>query len=136
MSTEREIEQCYAACTPDVVMHTNSTYPCPSSDLNMKYILHPKSKFPAAVVRYSGHEFGLTTTYGAVALGARWVERHITWDRTMWGSDQSSSVEIPGLIKLVKGCQAVVESTMHPPGERILFAGELAKKNSLRPDPK
>ena len=54
-------------------------------------------------------------------------------DRTMWGSDQSSSVEIPGLIKLVKGCQDVVDATAYPPGERILFPGELSKKDSLRP---
>lgn len=54
-------------------------------------------------------------------------------DRTMWGSDQSSSVEIPGLIKLVKGCQDVVDATAYQPGERILFPGELSKKESLRP---
>ena len=51
----------------------------------------------------------------------------------MWGSDQSSSVEIPGLIKLVKGCNDVVESTMYPPQDRIVFEGERAKMESLRP---
>ena len=64
------------------------------------------------------------------------VERHITWDRTMWGSDQSSSVEIPGLLKLVKGCEAVAEGTMYPPGERILFEAEKVKMESLRPEKK
>jgi N-acetylneuraminate synthase len=135
MSTEEEIEACYQACHPEVVMHTNSTYPCPPEDLNMNYILHLKDKFPAAIIGYSGHEYGLVTTFGAVALGARYVERHITWDRSMWGSDQSSSVEIPGLIKLVKGIEAVVRSTAYPPGERILFEGELSKMKSLRPTP-
>jgi N-acetylneuraminate synthase len=133
MSTEAEIEAAYAACRPDMVMHTNSTYPCPSEDLNLNYIKHLQAKFPAAEIGYSGHEFGLVTTFGAVALGATWVERHITWDRKMWGSDQSSSVEIPGLLKLVKGCNAVVEATKYPPGERRLFQGELAKMKSLRP---
>jgi N-acetylneuraminate synthase len=79
MSTEIEIEKAFDACTPDVIMHTNSTYPCPSSDLNLKYISHLKEKFPATEVGYSGHEFGLVTTFAAVALGASWVERHITW---------------------------------------------------------
>ncbi len=79
MSTETEIEKAYDACTPDVIMHTNSTYPCPSGDLNLKYISHLKEKFPATEVGYSGHEFGLVTTFAAVALGASWVERHITW---------------------------------------------------------
>jgi N-acetylneuraminate synthase len=133
MSTEAEIEAAYAACRPDMVMHTNSTYPCPSEDLNLNYIKHLQAKFPAAEIGYSGHEFGLVTTFGAVALGATWVERHITWDRKMWGSDQSSSVEIPGLLKLVTGCNAVVEATKYPPGERRLFQGELAKMKSLRP---
>ena len=136
MSVEAQIDACYAACNPDVVMHTNSTYPCPTTDLNMNYILNLGEKFPKAEIGYSGHEFGLVTTFGAVALGASWVERHITWDRTMWGSDQSSSVEIPGLIKLVKGCNDIVSSTMHPPGERILFDGEKSKMASLRPPSK
>ena len=54
----------------------------------------------------------------------------------MWGSDQSSSVEIPGLLKLVKGCEAVAEGTMYPPGERILFEAEKVKMESLRPEKK
>jgi len=136
MSTEAQVDACVAACNPDVVMHTNSTYPCPTTDLNMNYILHLSDKFPGKAIGYSGHEHGLVTTFGAVALGASWVERHITWDRTMWGSDQNSSVEIPGLIKLVKGCNDVVKSTMYPPGERIVFEGERAKMESLRPSKK
>ena len=133
MSTEEQVDACVATCNPDVVMHTNSTYPCPTTDLNMNYILHLKQKFPKADIGYSGHEFGLVTTFGAVALGANWVERHVTWDRTMWGSDQSSSVEVPGLIKLVKGCNDVVASTMHPPQERLVFEGERLKMDTLRP---
>ena len=69
-------------------------------------------------------------------MGATWVERHITLDRMMWGSDQSSSVEIPGLIKLVKGADAITAATQYPPGERLLFEGELSKMKSLRPTPK
>ena len=53
-------------------MHTNSTYPCPTTELNLNYIQHLKDKFPAAEIGYSGHEYGLVTTFGAVALGATW----------------------------------------------------------------
>lgn len=139
MSSEAQVTAAIEACKPDVVMHTNSTYPCPSSELNLNYILHLKEKYPGIEIGYSGHEFGLVTTFAAVALGANWVERHVTMDRDMWGSDQSSSVEIPGLIKLVKGCQSVVEATKYVKGEggwdgdRILFKGELSKMESLRP---
>ena len=78
MSTEEEIDHCIDICQPDVVMHTNSTYPCPPEDLNLRYIEYLKDKCPDREIGYSGHEFGLVTTYAAVALGSKWVERHIT----------------------------------------------------------
>jgi N-acetylneuraminate synthase len=87
MSTEDEIEACVKACNPDVIMHTNSTYPCPSEDLNLNYIDWMKAKWKGKEIGYSGHEYGLITTFAAVAKGVTWVERHITLDRSMWGSD-------------------------------------------------
>ena len=74
-------------------MHTNSTYPCPEEDLNLRYIEWLKQKYPNKEIGYSGHEYRLSTTVVAVGLGAKWIERHITLDRNMWGSDQKSSVE-------------------------------------------
>ena len=65
-----------------------------------------KRKF-ACPIGYSGHEVGLPTTVAAVALGARFIERHITLDRTMWGTDQSASIEPGGLIRLVKYIRVV-----------------------------
>ena len=132
MSTEKEIEKCIEVCNPDVIMHTNSTYPCPSSELNLNYIDWLEKKYPEKEIGYSGHEYGLVTTYAAVAMGATWVERHITLDRTMWGSDHSSSIEPSGLFKLVKGIRAIEDATKYPSGERILFPGEMKKKESLR----
>ena len=133
MSTEEEIIKCINVCSPDIVMHTNSTYPCPVSEINLNYINHLKNKFNNKFeIGYSGHEYGLVTTFAAVAMGSTWIERHITKDRNMWGSDQSSSIEPSGLFKLVKGIRAIGDATKHPPGERILFAGELKKKESLR----
>ena len=133
MSTQKEIDNCIQICHPDVIMHTNSTYPCPSSELNLNYIHYLQEKYGEnAEIGYSGHEFGLVTTYAAVAMGSRWVERHITLDRHHWGSDQSSSIEPDGLIKLVKGIRSIEQATQYPSGERLLFEGELLKRDSLR----
>lgn len=132
MSTEEEIEEAVNAAQPDVIMHTNSTYPCPVEDLNLRYIEYMKEKWSNKEIGYSGHEFGLVTTYAAVALGATWVERHITLDRNMWGSDQTSSIEPDGLIKLVKGIRSIEKATQYEPGPRKQFIGENSKKESLR----
>lgn len=134
MSTEEEVQACIEACNPDVVMHTNSTYPCPTEDLNLRYIHWLKEKHPTREIGYSGHEYGLVTSYAAVAMGATWVERHVTLDRNMWGSDQSSSIEPSGLIKLVKGIRDIEKATQYEPGPRRQFEGENSKKKSLRPN--
>jgi len=130
MSTEKEIVRCVTSCRPDVIMHTNSTYPSPVGELNLKYITYLRSKW-SADIGYSGHEYGLTTTFAAVVMGASWVERHITLDRTMWGSDHVASVEPQGLIKLVKGIRDV-ESSMGDGGPRVVTGGEMEKLKSLR----
>jgi N-acetylneuraminate synthase len=132
MSNEKEIEACINICNPDVIMHTNSTYPCPVEELNLNYIHWLKEKWTGKEIGYSGHEAGLVTTFAAVAMGTTWVERHITLDRTMWGSDQSSSIEPDGLIKLVKGIRDIENACKYEKGERKEFDGELAKKKSLR----
>jgi N-acetylneuraminate synthase len=131
MSTEKEIEQAMAVAKPDVIMHTNSSYPAVSEELNLRYISHLKDKYPKTTIGYSGHEFGLITTMVAVALGAEWIERHITLKRTMWGSDQMASVEPHGLMKLVKGIRSV-EASLGSGGPRQVLGSELIKRESLR----
>jgi len=132
MSTEDEVIDCVVGCNPNVIMHTNSTYPCPVEDLNLQYIHYLKEKYPTSEIGYSGHEFGLVTTYATVGMGVSWIERHITLDRNNWGSDQLSSIEPDGLIKLVKGIRSIEKSMKYEPGPRLLFEGEKSKKNSLR----
>ena len=134
MSTEEEIEQCVAACDPDIIMHTNSCYPAPYEELNLNYILWLKQKYPTKQIFWSGHEYGLTTTFAAVGMGVDGFERHICLSHDDWGSDQSSSVEIiPGLFKLVKGVRDIEKAMAYPVGPRILFENELKKKTTLRP---
>ena len=132
MSTEDEVVNCINTCNPDVVMHTNSTYPCPPFDLNLNYIKYLQQKYPDKQIGYSCHEIGLVTTFAAVALGAEWIERHLTLDKTMWGSDHSASIEPNEMIELVKGINEIEESTKYVMGPRILFDLEDAKKKTLR----
>ncbi len=129
MSTEDEVETAVLTCTPDVIMHTNSTYPSPIEELNLEYI-HWLKKF-GTEVGYSGHEYGLVTTFATIPMGVTWIERHITLDRTMWGSDQMASVEPAGLIKLVKGIRDI-EKALGGNNPRILLNSELSKRESLR----
>jgi N-acetylneuraminate synthase len=134
MSSEEEIETCVEACNPDIIMHTNSCYPAPYEELNLKYILWLKKKYPTKKIYWSGHEYGLTTTFAAVGMGVDGFERHICLSHSDWGSDQSSSVEIiPGLFKLVKGVRDIEKAMVYDEGPRILFDNELKKKTTLRP---
>ena len=82
--------------------HCVSTYPAHVDELNLLGIQTLQREFPDISIGYSGHEVGVTTTLVAVVLGAVSVERHITLDRAMWGSDQAASLEAPGLTRLVR----------------------------------
>jgi N-acetylneuraminate synthase len=135
MSTEEEIEECVKLCDPDIIMHTNSCYPAPYEELNLKYISWLKKKYPTKQIYWSGHEYGLVTSFAACAFGIDGIERHICLSHSDWGSDQSSSIEIiPGLFKLVKGIRDIEKSMKYEEGPRILFDNELKKRKTLRPN--
>ncbi len=97
------------AGVPLVLTHSTSTYPCPPEEINLRMIETLRATFPYPV-GYSGHEVGLPTTVAAVALGACYVERHLTLDRAMWGSDQAASVEPQGFQRLVRYVRTVEAS--------------------------
>jgi N-acetylneuraminate synthase len=84
-----------------VLMHTNSSYPAPPEELNLLAIQYLKERYNC-IVGYSGHEYDLEPTVIAVALGARIVERHVTLDHTMWGSDHFASLEVHAMDMLYK----------------------------------
>ncbi|ARM31034.1 N-acetylneuraminate synthase family protein [Prosthecochloris sp. HL-130-GSB] len=113
-----------------LLAHTNSSYPCPVGELNLKMIPSLQKMYPDVPVGYSGHEVGLATTWAAVALGAVFVERHITLDRAMWGSDQAASVEISGLKRLVSDIRDIEKALGD--GVKRLYDGELAARKKLR----
>ena len=132
MSTMEEIREAIATLGEDnlALMHAISMYPCDVKDLNLRMIPNLKATFPRLTIGYSGHETGLTPTFAAVALGATMVERHITLDRAMWGSDQAASVEIPGLVRLVSGIRDVSASLGD--GVKRVHEKELAQAKKLR----
>ena len=112
------------------VLHCVSTYPTTTSELNLNVIKTFQSKYPNLIIGYSGHETGLSTTYAAVALGAKIIERHITLDRSMWGTDHSASIEPHGLKTLVSNIRDI-ESAMGD-GIKIVTAGEVPIREKLR----
>ncbi len=131
MSTQDEIFDTIKYMRQDnlVVLHCTSTYPCKVEELNLDYIPYLRHWLECPV-GYSGHEVGLVTSVAAVALGAKMVERHITLDRTMWGSDQSASVEPLGFERLVK----YIHSTENALGDgvKVVYPSELEIKKKLR----
>jgi len=131
MSTQKQIDSAIKNLNPQVVMHTVSTYPCPIEELNLSYIKFLSKKFPKIQIGYSGHEYGLSTTFAAVGMGATWIERHITLDRHMWGSDQLSSVEPAGLFQLISGIRAI-ERSFGKAEPRKIKKSEIEKLKSLR----
>ncbi len=90
-----------------IITHCTSTYPSTPGELNLKGILTLKGRYPDVPIGYSGHEIGLSTTLAAAVLGACLIERHITLDRSMWGSDQAASVEPQGFKRLMRDIRTV-----------------------------
>jgi N-acetylneuraminate synthase len=112
-----------------VITHTTSSYPCKPEELNLRVINTLQNEFRIPV-GYSGHEVGLQTTLAAVALGACLVERHITLDRAMWGSDQAASVEYAGLQRLVRDIR-IIEKAMGD-GIKVVYESEKGPMAKLR----
>lgn len=113
-----------------VLLHATSTYPMPAEEANLRMMATLRDRFPGVPVGYSGHEPGLQISLAAVALGATAVERHITLDRTMWGSDHAASLEPTGLQHLVRDIR-IIETAMGDGIKRIM-PGEEAPMAKLR----
>jgi N-acetylneuraminate synthase len=131
MSTMCQIEEAVEQLGTEnlLITHATSTYPCPLHELNLRMIETIRSRFHC-VVGYSGHEVGLATTLAAVCLGANLIERHITLDRAMWGTDQAASVEPRGLERLVQYIRDV-EFAMGD-GVKTVYESEQAVMKKLR----
>jgi N-acetylneuraminate synthase len=131
MSTLEQIDAAVEILGTDklVMLHATSTYPLPPEEANLRTIDTLKQRY-GVPVGYSGHETGLQISLAAVALGAVAVERHITLDRAMWGSDHASSLEPKGLENLVRDIR-ILERAMGD-GEKRVMPGEFSPMSRLR----
>ena len=138
MSTLEQIDKAVqifenAGCSYEL-MHCNSTYPMPVEDANLK-VMHTLQSRYGCNVGYSGHESGVIVSCAAVAIGASSIERHITLDRAMYGSDQSASLEIGGLKRMMNYVRDITKS-MGSPEKRVMrtevaIAAKLRKFDTL-----
>jgi N-acetylneuraminate synthase len=132
MSTLDEIDSAVAPFpldAPLALMHATSTYPLSPAEANLRMIPVLEARYER-VTGYSGHETGLQISYAAVALGARIIERHVTLDRSMWGTDQGASLEPQGLQRLVRDIR-VIESALGD-GIKKVYDSELPIRQKLR----
>jgi N-acetylneuraminate synthase len=131
MSTMDQIRRAVSLLDSEriLIAHSTSSYPCNPLELNLHMIDTLRREFDCPV-GYSGHEVGLQTTVAAVVLGACFIERHITLDRAMWGSDQAASVEPVGLMRLVRDVR-VVEGALGD-GVKRVYESELPLVKRLR----
>jgi len=131
MSTMKQIRHAVEILGEDNLMlyHCTSTYPSDSEEMNLNVIRTLKKEFNCPV-GYSGHERGVTPSVVAVALGANSVERHITLDRTNWGSDQAASLEMAGLYHMVRDIRQV--PAIMGDGKKVVYERELPIIEKLR----
>ena len=131
MSSMQEIEHAISVLGSEnlIVLHSTSTYPAKLEELNLKMITTLKKKFPFPI-GYSGHEVGLSTSLAAFILGSCMLERHITLDRAMWGSDHAASVEPQGLQRLVKDVRSCEQALGD--GVKQVYDSEIPIREKLR----
>lgn len=131
MSTMEEIRHAVSILGEDnlVIYQCTSTYPTEHKEINLRVIEEFRREF-SCPIGYSGHEKGLLPSILAVELGASSVERHITIDRTLWGSDQAASLEPEGLRRMVRDIREV--KTILGNGTKVVYESEIPVKNKLR----
>jgi len=124
MSTIEQIDHAVEVLGTDdlILMHCISTYPAKPEELNLKAIYTLQDRY-GVPVGYSGHEVGLSPSVAAAAMGAGMIERHITLDRAMWGSDQAASIEPQGFMLMVRDIR-VIESAMGDGVKRVTESEE------------
>lgn len=132
MSTMEEITSAVNQIGTDnlLIAHATSAYPCTVNELNLRMIHTLQHLYPEVPIGYSGHETGLAPTLAAVAMGACFVERHVTLDRAMWGSDQAASVEPGGMARLVRDIRDI-EAALGD-GVKKVYDSEVGQRQKLR----
>ena len=112
-----------------ILLHTNSVYPTPADELNLNMIKTMKERYHC-IVGYSGHEIDLEPTVVATALGAKVIERHVTLDHDMWGTDHKASLSVPGMGMLLGRMREIL--FMLGDGEKVITDKEREVRKKLR----
>lgn len=132
MSTPEEIDTAVQTLhgVPLVLLHTVSTYPAQDEELNLRMIMKLRQKYPEVPIGYSGHEKGIATTLAAATMGAHVIERHITLDRNMFGTDQSASLEPHEFTQLIRDVRSIEKA--HGDGIKRVLPSEVPILQKLR----
>jgi len=132
MSTEKEITRAVDTLGSKnlIILHAVSTYPSSDEEINLSVLKTLQKKFSTVPIGYSGHEQGIALSFAAAALGAVMIERHITLDRTMWGSDQAASLEPKDFKLLIRDLRRLANA--RGDGKKRLLENEIPIKNKLR----
>ena len=132
MRTEKEITRAVDTLGSKnlIILHAVSTYPSSDEEINLSVLKTLQKKFSTVPIGYSGHEQGIALSFAAAALGAVMIERHITLDRTMWGSDQAASLEPKDFKLLIRDLRRLANA--RGDGKKRLLENEIPIKNKLR----
>lgn len=132
MSTRKEVKEavCYLGNQVEYILACTSTYPTADDEMNLNFIGTLKQEFPEYKIGFSNHSSGIIYMCAAVALGAEMIEFHTTLDRAMYGSDQSASIEIPGVQSVVKHVRHLEKA--RGSGDWIVYPSEEKIKEKLR----
>jgi len=131
MSTIEQIDHAVEVLGTEnlIILHATSTYPSKPKELNLLCLRTFMDRYDVPI-GYSGHEVGLSTSVAAAVLGACMIERHITLDRSMWGSDQAASIEPHGFSRLVRDIRTI-ESALGD-GRKVIYDSEVPIREKLR----
>lgn len=132
MSTRKEVREAvdYLSSCVEYILACTSTYPTKQVEMNLNFISTLKKEFPKYKIGFSNHSPGIVFISAAAVLGAKMIEFHVTLDRTMYGSDQPSSIEPFGVQRIVKNVTGIQQAMGD--GEWTIFPSEIEIRNKLR----
>lgn len=132
MSNEKEIDKAIQYGDPDIIFHSVASYPTEPEDIHLEYICSLQSKYPGKEIGYSGHELGIDLALLSIPFGVKWIEKHITLDKEMWGSDQKISIEPKELFELSEKVKVAEKCFSDMNDKRRVLDCEKEKRKQLR----
>ncbi|RPI02402.1 MAG: N-acetylneuraminate synthase [Calditrichaeota bacterium] len=133
MSTLEEIDAAveYVSEKNLLLAHSTSSYPCPDPEINLLMVNSLKKRYPEAIIGYSGHDVDTLPSIVAAVLGATFIERHVTLDKTLWGTDQSASLNMDELVLMIQSIHRA--NLFMGDGIKRIYPSEMKSLMKLRP---